>query len=169
MSSHRRHRFSREELRRGELGFGVRLGAAVAGVGVLWWAFDTPRGPVFWSLAGVYLMYTLWQAARLHRFERARWDNKRRYEVWFGPGVMHVAVPLVPAESVPLDSIVSIEAVMERSRVARLLADDRSGERSIYSGFEDMAAFARDFRDSAPQARFRTMRMGLSMRLKEVP
>lgn len=128
-----------------------------------------PRGPVFWSLAGVYLTYTLWQCAGLRRFERARWDNKRRYEVWFEPGVMHVAVPLVPAELVPLDSIVSIEAVMERSRVARLLVDDCSGERSIYSGFEDMEAFARDFRVAAPHARFRTMRMGFPMRLKEIP
>lgn len=126
------------------------------------------NGLVFWAVASVYLGYAIWQALREQRFERERWEVKRRYELWFEPGVMHVAVPLVQGETLPLDSIVNIEAVVERSRIARLLVEDRSGERSIYSGFEDMNAFARDLRNAAPQARFRNMRMGFPMRLKEM-
>ncbi|NYZ62865.1 hypothetical protein [Luteimonas deserti] len=168
MSSHRRHRFSRQALRRGEAGVAARLGLAGACVGGLWWGLGRPDGAVFWSFAGLYLVYAAWQAVRERRFERQRWEVKRRYEVWFEPGVMHVAVPLVPGESLPLDSIVNIEAIIERSRVTRLLVDDRSGERAIYSGFEDMAAFAHDFRDAAPHAPFRNMRMGFFMRLREI-
>lgn len=126
------------------------------------------NGPVFWSLASVYRACAFWQAMRAQRRERARWEVKRRYEVWCEPGVMHAAVPLVQGGSPPLDGIVHIGAVVERSRIARLLVDDRSGARSICSGFEDMAAFVRDFRSAALRARFRNLRVACPMRLEEM-
>jgi hypothetical protein len=69
---------------------------------------------------------------------------------------------------VSLSDISAVDALEEKGMVIRLLVDKKDGARAIYAGFNDMEAFAREFRLNVPHAKFRRVRAGFTLKLKEV-
>ncbi len=107
----------------------------------------------------------------MHRHEAAFWESRRRALIWLEDGRLYVSPegalkPESDAES--LSDVRNVDALEERGKVVRLLVDKEDGTRVMYAGFDDMEAFASEFGLNAPQARFRRVRMGFPMKLKEV-
>lgn len=169
MTSHRRHRFSRSSLRGDLLGLAQRIIWTLLATGFFAWAYDLWSSTIFWIVSALALAYAIWQGWRESVFERTRWEEKRRLEVWFEPGVIHMRRNTGEHEAHALDGVTSIEAITVGGRVTRLLVDDSTGQRTIYTGFEDMEAFADDLRRAIPKVPFRRMRIAFTGKLKEIP
>ncbi|MBN8728877.1 MAG: hypothetical protein J0H15_14430 [Xanthomonadales bacterium] len=125
--------------------------------------------PVAWIMSTLVIAFWAWHWWKQQRQEAAFWESRRNLVIWLEEGRLWVHEPgLAAPNSEALDWVDSIDAVVERGRVVRLLVDDRSGNRRVYAGFHDMDAFATAFRRQAPRARFRRVRLGFPMRLKEI-
>jgi hypothetical protein len=130
---------------------------------------DVQRSVVAWSAGGVVTALLAWRWEQQYRYEAAFWEQKSKYLVWFEDGRLCVSANDVPLpESEPLSDISAIDALEEKGSVIRLLVDKKNGTKTIYAGFDDMEAFAREFRLNASQAKFRRVRLGFPMKLKEI-
>lgn len=111
------------------------------------------------------LAYRAWQ---MHTYEAAFWEQKRALVVWADAGSLHAEANGVRLEPESLSDVTCIDALEVRGQLVRLLVDKVDGSRAIYAGFDDMDAFATAFRLNAPRARYRRVRLGFPMKLKEV-
>lgn len=105
----------------------------------------------------------------MHHYELEFWKNRRELVVWLDGGRVYVTTDGA-SESVTesLCDVRSVDAVEERGKIVRLLVDKSDGTRVMYAGFNDMEAFTSEFRRNTPQAKFRRVRLGFPMTLKEV-
>jgi len=122
---------------------------------------------VAWLICAVVCAYAGYQAWRELLVESAFWAGKKDLALSFEDGVLVVRSAHETLAS-DLSEYVSVDAVEEDGRVVRVLADRPDGKRDIYAGFDDMEAFAAEFRLNAPRARFRRVKLGFPMTLKEV-
>ena len=105
----------------------------------------------------------------MSRMESDFWKQKSKLEVWFEDGQLFASSDgkvLTAPES--LVNVVTIDAQEEKGRIMRLHVDKNDGTKDIYSGFDDMDAFSAEFKINAPGAKFRSVRMGFPMKLKEI-
>lgn len=111
------------------------------------------------------LAYRAWQ---MHKYEAAFWEQKRALVVWIDGGSLHAESNEVRLESESLSDVKVVDALEEWGRIVRLLVDKSDGSRTIYAGLDDMEAFATAFRLNVPRAKYRRVRLGFPMKLKEV-
>jgi len=105
----------------------------------------------------------------MSRFESDFWRQKSKVEVWFEDGrLLASSDRKVLPDPESLLSVAAIDAQEEKGRVVRLHVDRMDGAKSIYFGFDDMDAFSAEFKMNAPQAKFRRVRLGFPMKLKEI-
>lgn len=124
---------------------------------------------VAWSICSAVLVLLGWRWWQQHRYESAFWGQKRKLLVWFEDGRLWASADGAPLrESESLSDVSAVDALEEKGSVVRLLVDKADGTRTIYAGFDDMEAFAREFRLNVPGAKFRRVRLGFPMKLKEV-
>ncbi|MCB1561634.1 MAG: hypothetical protein KDI75_11175 [Xanthomonadales bacterium] len=127
------------------------------------------RYPVAWVACALIvgaLAYSSWREKRL---EALFWERQKDLVAWFDEGRLFASNNASPEPFViDLDEFSAVDALEERGVVVRLLADHSNGTRSIIDGFDDMEAFAREFRLNAPRVRFRRVRLGFPNKLKEV-
>ena len=135
------------------------------------WVFllGTQRRLVAWSVCAAIIMLLPWRRWQQRRFESVFWEEKRKLLVWFEDGRLFAATDGVPlSDSESLSEICGIDALEESASVVRLLVDKKDGTKTIYAGFDDMDAFAREFRSNASQAKFRRVRLGFPMKVKDI-
>ena len=168
-STHRKFRFIREAAR-AQWYVGPWLYASLAlSLPILVFLLDIQHSFVAWSAAAVVIALLVWRWRQQYRYESAFWEQKSKYLVWFEDGRLCASANDVPLpESESLSNISAIDALEEKGSVVRLLVDKKDGTKAIYAGFDDMEAFAREFRLNASQAKFRRVRLGFPMKLKEV-
>lgn len=121
------------------------------------------------ALFATYMAWIGWKWWKQRQAEAVFWDQRKRLLVWFEDGHLHASsngVSLLPPKN--LSDVTGIDAVVGRGGIHRLLVDARSGERFLFVGLNDMEAFAGEFRLNAPQARFRRVQVGLTLKLKEI-
>ncbi len=125
--------------------------------------------PLGWGICTLLIAFWVWHWCRQKQREAAFWKARSELLVWLEDGRLWVSgsEPSQPESEKP-DWVQSIDALVENDRIVRLLVDGREGRRRIYAGYHDMDAFAAEFRRNVPWARFRRVRWGFSMRLKEV-
>jgi len=99
--------------------------------------------------------------------ELAFWAERKELTVWFEDGKL-VVRSTHETRATDLSEYVSLDAVEEKGRIVRVLADRPDGQRDVYAGFDNMEAFAAEFRLHARGARFRRVKLGFPMTLKEV-
>lgn len=122
-----------------------------------------------WILSALCTSLFIWQFWKERQREARFWNSRRDLVVWLDDGRLWASRPgLEHPEFEELDEVHAVDAVVERGEVVRLLVDDRDGKRTIYAGFDDMEAFAAAFRSNTPKARFRRVRFGFPMTLKEI-
>ena len=106
---------------------------------------------------------------QMNRFESDFWKQKSKVEVWFEDGRLFASSDgKVLPDPESLMDVAAIDAQEERGRIVRLHVDKKDGTKDIYSGLDDMDAFAAEFKMNVPQAKFRRVRLGFPMKLKEV-
>jgi hypothetical protein len=113
------------------------------------------RSLVAWLACAVVIGLLVWRWWQQRRFESVFWEQKRKLSVWFEEGQLRASAEDVDLqESESLSDINAIDALEENGSVVRLLVDKEDGTRTIYAGFDDMDAFAREFRLNAPRPSF---------------
>jgi hypothetical protein len=124
---------------------------------------------VAWLACVIVTGLLVWRFWQQHRYESDFWKEKQNVLVWLEDGRLFASKEGMPLpDSVSLSDISAVDALEEKGMVIRLLVDKKDGTRAIYAGFNDMEAFAREFRLNVPQAKFRRVRVGFTMKLKEV-
>ena len=127
------------------------------------------RSAVAWLACAIVIGLLVWRFWQQHRYESAFWEEKRNILVWLEDGRLFASKEGGPLpDPASLSDISAVDALEEKGMVVRLLVDKKDGTRVIYAGFNDMEAFAREFRLNAPHAKFRRVRVGFTMKLKEV-
>ena len=155
--THRRYRYDRRAWRaQWYLGPWKRLGwAAPLIAGLAWWGGGSlVAAALAVALAGI----AAWRGWREWRQERAGWQHIGRLSLRFEPGRLVLAEGDDDTGSLALDRVVSIDVVMARGRVQRLLVDDEDGTRQVFAALDDMQGFLREFRSQTPTARLRRMK-----------
>ena len=167
--THRKFRFIRKAAR-AQWYIGPWLyGSLALSVPALVFLLGIQRSLVAWSVCAAIIVLLTWRWWQQRRFESVFWEEKRKLLVWFEDGRLFASTDGVPlSDSESLSEICGIDALDERGSVVRLLVDKKDGTRTIYAGFDDMEAFAREFRSNASQAKFRRVRLGFPMKAKEI-
>lgn len=144
-------------------------GSLAASVPLLVLLLGAQRSVVAWIACGAVLALAAWRWRQQRIHEAAFWEQKRRLAIWFEDGRLRASSDGVPLSgSEPLDDVTAVDVLIEKGRPTRLLVDRADGRRTIYAGFDDMEAFAREFRLAAPRAKFRRVRLCFPMQLKEI-
>lgn len=173
MTIRRKYRFVRKAARAqwylGPWGYGF---SAVSLVAVVFLA-GMQSSFIAWSICAGVVVVLFWRWWQMHRCELEFWKIRSRQVVWLDGGRLHVSVDgafvsELEAESLSLSDVRNVDALEERGKIVRLLVDKDDGTRAVYAGFDDMEAFASEFRLNTPQAKFRRVRLGFLMRLKEI-
>lgn len=167
--SFRRFRFVRETARAQWYIDGWIYASFVLSMPLLVFLLGAQRSAVAWAACAAVLALIAWRWWQQRAWEAAFWERKRGWVVWFEDGCMHAAsdgAPLPRTES--LEDVAAVDVVFERGKPVRLLADKADGSRTVYTGFDDMDAFAAEFRSAAPHAKFRHVRLAFPMKLKEI-
>lgn len=121
------------------------------------------------TLFTAYMAWSGWKWWKQRQAEAVFWDRRKRLLVWFVDGHLYASsdgVALSPPRN--LSDVTAIDAVVVRKSIVRLLVDTQSGDRLLFVGLDDMEAFAGEFRLNAPHACFRRVRIGLTLKLKEI-
>jgi len=166
--SFRRFRFDRKAVRAPWYVEPWLYGSFAVSLPVLVVMLGAQRSGVAWAACAALLGLIAWRWWRQRAYEAAFWARKRALQVWFEDGRLQAAadgVPQPPSE--PLHEVAAVDVVFERGRPARLLVARPDGSRAVYAGFDDMEAFAREFRLAAPGATFRRVQRAFPMKLKE--
>ncbi|MCX7557239.1 hypothetical protein OS187_10490 [Xanthomonadaceae bacterium JHOS43] len=170
-ATHRVFRFIRHRVRaQWYLGPRFHLPLLLSGPLMLW-LWNAWRSPWGWALCLVFILWCARGWWREAQSEQQFWESRRGLRVWLVDGRLHVSDGELETE-VPddLGDVRAIDAIVDRKgRVERLLVERGEGRKGLYLGFDDMDAFAREFRMHAPQARFRRVRVTWATTLREVP
>lgn len=168
-TSFRRFRFVRKAARaQWYVGPWIYFGLALSIPGILM-LLGLQGSVVAWAVGLALMALLAWRMWQQRVHEAAFWAEKRKLAVWFEHGRLYVGshdAPLPQSES--LQDVTAVDVLVERGQAVRLLVDAKDGSRTIYAGFDDMEAFASEFRLAAPKARFRRVRLGFPSRLKEI-
>ena len=132
---------------------------------LVWLGYATSLGA--WAVALLGMGYMARQALRMRRAEQQFWNARKDLVAMFADGRLLTTCHGEP-QAFDLAVYAAVDAVMERGRVVRLLADQAAGNRDIYAGYDDMQSFAAEFKRHARTARFRYVRLGFPMTLKEI-
>lgn len=146
-------------------------GSFVAGAIAIVFLLGVQSSFIAWAICVGVIALLVWRWRQMRRYEAAFWESRRKALIWLEGGRLYVSLEgaLVPeSDAESLSDVRNVDALEERGEVIRLLVDKEDGTRVIYAGFDDMEAFASEFRLNAPQAKFRRVRMGFPMKLKEV-
>lgn len=146
--------------------FWLYLAWAPAAIAVVFW-LGLEKKPLAWVCAIAAAGYFLYLARRVRNAEVTFWNARKDLAVWFEGGRLIVRSASA-TDSIDLSAYLSVDAVIERGRVVRLLADRSNDERDIYAGYDDMESFATEFCANARNARFRRVRLAFPMKLKEI-
>lgn len=126
---------------------------------------------VAWAICVGLIAMLLWRWRQMRLYEAAFWESRRKILIWLDGGRLYASTNgalMAESDTESLSDVRNVDALEERGKIVRLLVDKVDGTRDIYAGFDDMEAFAAEFRLNTPQAKFRRVRMGFPMKLKEV-
>jgi hypothetical protein len=126
------------------------------------------RSIVAWLVCAGLVALLAYRAWQMVRYVARFWEQKRALVVWIDGGSLHAESNGARLESQSLSDVRTVDALEVGGRLVRLLVDTADGERTIYAGLDDMEAFATAFRLNTPGARYRRVRMGFPMTLREV-
>lgn len=164
----RRFRFVREAARAQWYVAPWLYGSFAVSLPLLVFLLGAQGSGVAWAACAALLGLIAWRGWRQRAYEAAFWERKRALAVWFEAGRLHAAADGVPQpQSESLDDVAAVDVVFVKGRPVRLLVDRSERSRTVYAGFDDMEAFAREFRLAAPQAKFRRVRWAFPMKLEE--
>lgn len=144
-------------------------GSFIVSTVMLVFLLGVQRSFVAWLVCAGWIALLGWRWRQMHRRESEFWGDRKGLLVWLEDGYLHVSSDgkHLP-DPLSLSDVRAIDALEEKGKIVRLLVDKADGVRTTYAGFDDMEAFAVEFKLNAPQAKFRRVRFGFPMKLKEV-
>ncbi|MHC9085588.1 hypothetical protein ACYX7E_11235 [Luteimonas sp. RIT-PG2_3] len=167
-STHRVYRFDRKAVR-ARWYFGPWIALFQAGSAVaLVWLMGVQHSPLAWTVCAAWLAWLAWSWWRERGVERELWAFRQPIRVWFADGRLHVDDGHGQSVEQSFDQVAAVEAIEAKGRVVRLLVDRKDGARDVYAGYDDMDAFASEFRSQVRNVPFKRMRGSFSGGLKEV-